>query len=430
MSAERLLDLDEESRERLRLLLADGGAVSAGQLVLFGLEAVKSRLGESWPRYVDRVHEQTTKILTQVLDPSEVFLRLGEDRYVIVFCNRDQAVAQVICEKIVRDVAEVFLGTPEMMELTADGVVMMLNADSVAQILGLEVEDAEPRDLSIWQDVPPVEMAVRGPEFVTVADGAVAPLGDICFVPIWDMARNVVYTYKPSILAVRGRRRVSGYHALEDGRDARAVRMLDFALLQAAGRAIEAGTAGAVAIMTIPVSFRTLASRDAALDYFGDCAALPAHVRRHIIFELADLTPGTPVWRAYELLSTLKRFSRGLFLRIDQSWRDFSILQELPVRGLVFDVEMDMRPLDRIAADMARAAVEARGRGWVFAVSGVYNRELTLAARAAGARLVYGHYLVAAVSKPLPAKALDWMALEKLTGGDGSWRAVQMERLV
>lgn len=429
MTLDRVLDLDHESRERLRALLSERSAVSAGQLVIVGLQTVRARLGESWQRYCDRVHVQAEKVLSHVLEPTEVFLRLGEDRYVIVFHERDQAAAQVICEKIVRDVAEVFLGAPDMKGLTADGVFMMLDAATMAHSLGLDLSPAGDAGELSWEDIPeaPSHGGVQ-----TVQRPAAAPLphGAVAYIPVWDMTHSIVYTYKPSILAMRGRRRVSGYHALEDARDARAVRSLDLDLLRAAAAEIEAGAArGVTTIMTVPVSFQILANRGTALDYFGQCASLPERVRRQTIFEVAHLNPGTPVWRAYEVLSTLKRFSRGLFLRIDQSWRDFAILKELPFRGLVFDVEMDMRPCARISADIERAAAEARTRNWAFAVAGVYSHDLTQAARAAGARFVYGHYLVAAVSKPLPAAALDWLGLERLTGSGPRLRPANLDEL-
>ncbi len=405
------LELDVESRSRLKALLERQTAVTAGQIVLVGLSKIKEAMGDGWGRYRDRVYGQTEKILSTMLDPREVFLRLGEDRYVIVFHEREPAAAQVLCEKIVGTVYQTFLGISDFQGLSVEGVIMMLDPEMVAHSLGLSLERPEP---ATPLEAASVELSVDPPIALRRAESSEEFEGDIGYMPVWDLPNKIIYTYKPTLTVRLGSRRVSGYLALGDGKDAKPIRILDRQLLVAAIRELIAqqDDLRSAFAMLVPVSFMSLSAKSVANEYFAQCSALPEKLRRQVLFEVAHLTPGAPPSRTFEVIAILRRFARLIYVRVDYRWKDFALLKKLPIQGVTVDLEGDPRPLAQITADLVRIATFVREQGLSLAISGVDKRALLSLTASVGARYAYGHYLISTISRPMASMTLDWVELD------------------
>ena len=402
-------EIRPDVKERLMQLLHTQDTVSAGQLVLLGLDDMKARLGDDWPRYADRVHSLLHKVFSNTLLPSEVFLRLGDDRYVVVFHERDQAAARLVCEKMVQNVYEIFLGTPHFSKMALDSVVMTLDSTTLARSLGVGLSEpaAAPAQSTAAATLSPVRLAREQ------AGGL--PLGEICYIPLWDIANRIVYAYRPTLFKLSGRRRLSGYAALSNQKNPTLVHEFDAALYKTAVADLEviAGSKHPV-LGVVPVSYLTLSGVGSSVDYYRMCMAQGAKVGRQLIFEAAHFNSGTPPWRAYEIVSMLKQFSRGVFVRIDASWRSLELLGDLQLLGITLDLELDARPIVQIRADIERTAAYAKKHRLLLAVAGVHSPLTAYAAAEAGARFVSGHYLVAATAKPQPALTLDWLDFSHL----------------
>ncbi|MBW7836634.1 MAG: hypothetical protein H3C28_08375 [Sphingomonadales bacterium] len=406
---EHVEELRPDIKERLKHLLHTQDTVSAGQLVLLGLDDMKARLGDDWPRYADRVHSLLHKVFTNTLLPSEVFLRLGDDRYVVVFHERDQAAARLVCEKMVQNVYEIFLGTPHFSKMALDSVVMTLDSTTLARSLGVGLSE------SIAGDVQTTFMDKLSPVRLAREEAGGLPLREICYIPMWDIAHRIVYAYQPTIFKLSGRRRLSGYAALSNQKNPTLVHEFDAALYKTAVADLEA-VAGAKrpVLGVVPVSYLTLSGVGSSVDYYRLCMGHGAKVARNLIFEAAHFNAGTPPWRAYEIVSMLKQFSRGVFVRIDASWRNLELLGDLQLLGITLDLELDARPIAQIRADIERVAAYAKKHRLLLAVAGVHSPMTAYAAAEAGARFVSGHYLVAATAKPQPALSLDWLDFSHL----------------
>lgn len=59
----------------LARLLEGNPKATAGRIHLIGLEPIRARLGDRWPRLQDGIHLLATKVISQHLAPDDVFCR-------------------------------------------------------------------------------------------------------------------------------------------------------------------------------------------------------------------------------------------------------------------------------------------------------------------------------------------------------------------
>lgn len=412
-----LSSLDADVRNRLKLLLEQQSTVCAGQLVIVGLDAIRDKLGDGWVRYRDRVHSHFDKVVESTLAPSEVTLRISDDKYVVVFHERDQAASQVVCEKILSQVHDTFLGSPELAGLSLDSIVMTLDPQSLARSMGLELENGsapvgppEAEKVPAAKPAPAVIRKKAGPFEVAKQD--------IWYLPVWDLENQLIYSYLPTIIRNKGRRRVAGYSALEDTRDPKQIRALDMHLMERGLRdLLEFHKSGGKSFVVLPVHYETLERSETRGQLHRLCMSVPANVRSQVMFLLTGLTPGHPPWRVFEYATMLSQLGRMTFAEIDARWDNLGRLQDLPIRGVSVRLDDDFRPPARIAKDLVRIQAFCAANRMFVSLNGVYSLDLATSARGIGAKFVSGHYVLGAVDKPQQALALDWMDIYHLMAG-------------
>ncbi len=411
-----LSSLDADVRRRLKLLLEQQSTVCAGQLVIVGLDAIREKLGSGWDRYCDRVHSHFDKVVEGTLAPSEVTLRLSDDKYVVVFHDRDQAASQVVCEKILSEVHNTFLGSPDLGGLTLEAVVMTLDPESFARSMGVELDSsARSAGVSEKKSAP---MAKAAPARVRHKAGRFdVSAQDVWYLPCWDLENQMIYSFRPTIVRTLGRRRVAGYAALEDPRDPKQIRALDLLLVERGLNDLKSlGKTEEKLLMVLPVNYVSLEHTETRARLHRLCTAVPAGVRKRVIFLLTGLTPGRPPWRVHEYATVLGQLGRVVFARIDARWDNLGPLGDLPIRGLIVDVESDFRPPQRIARDLARIRAFCQTNRLAMGVGGVYSLDLARAARELGAKFINGHYILGAVDKPQSSLSFDWMDISGVMG--------------
>jgi len=414
-----VLSLDESVRQRLKVLLEQQSTVCAGQIAIVGLDAIRADFGEDWGRYRDRVHAYFEKVAATILAPSEVSLRLSDDRYVVVFHDRDQAASQMVCKKILSEVHDTFLGTPELTGLSLDSVVMTLDPESLARSLGVELAPQSAFAGGNSDPAPAVKSAAT-----TVAREKL-PFDErteaVWYLPVWDLENKLVYSFLPTIIRNRGRRRVAGYDALPSSRDPAAIRALDLHILT---RALHDLTAfcetGGKAFIVASVHYETLEHNESRVEIHRQCLSAPDEVRSRIIFQMTGLTPGRPAWRVQEYAAMLAQLGRLVTAQIDARWDPLERLRDLPIQGVTVKLDDDFRAADRIARDLARIQAFCSANRLFLAIGGVYSLDLASAARRFGAKFLSGHYVLGAVDRPQAPMELEWMDIYSLLGGVGT----------
>ncbi len=130
-SAKAVILTPTNFKERLdQLQSVDRMEQPVGGVHFVGLDQVRSRVGEKWPHLADRIHRVVGRIIEQHLHPSDLCCRYDDLTYVLVFGDRDPAVAEETCHAITQEIIS-RLFEP----LNEDGVPGTLTATSAMELL-------------------------------------------------------------------------------------------------------------------------------------------------------------------------------------------------------------------------------------------------------------------------------------------------------
>ena len=84
--------------------------LAAGAVNMIGLDAIRLKLGDRWPRKAPSVWEHIERELERTLGPTGVFLRLEDVSYLVAQPGEEGFAAQAVCLTILQDVLKFFLG--------------------------------------------------------------------------------------------------------------------------------------------------------------------------------------------------------------------------------------------------------------------------------------------------------------------------------
>ncbi|MGF1610612.1 MAG: hypothetical protein ACFCUQ_14515 [Kiloniellales bacterium] len=115
----------ETGLRQFRTLRATAGYV-AGRVHMLNTDLVRERLGARWPRLEQRIHEIIRGELKRRLSPHDLFTRVNESSYVIVFGDCSELDAQVKIALLSERLLEKLLGEEEARNLDALGVQRLI----------------------------------------------------------------------------------------------------------------------------------------------------------------------------------------------------------------------------------------------------------------------------------------------------------------
>ncbi|AWK87762.1 hypothetical protein [Azospirillum thermophilum] len=387
--------IDDSFRNKARELLSGGRRVTAGCIHLIGLADIREELGSRWEAVKDRVHDYTCRALQRVLSPNDLWFRLNDSDYVVVFAVLDKPAAQLVCGKIVANLHSALLGNSDLHRVTVrtavlqiDGGVMVEKAHldelldrAVLAARGLE-DGAEGG--GVGGEATGDEPAVRR---LSVARTKL-PAPSVLFRPYFDTHKKVISTY-----ACRPDAETARYLALRSAggldRERAAVAFDHEALASAVEIYVDLYANKFRYAQTIPVHFDTLAVQRNRRLYIEQCQAIPEHLRSFLAFELLDLPGGVPYGRLAELAALLRPFARAVMVQIADEAMDLHTCAQAGIRGA--GLCFDPRVTDHQATDRMRLLCQSARKSGLFTyVEGVRNAVMLHAAEEAGVSYVAG----------------------------------------
>jgi len=152
----------------------------------------------------------------------------------------------------------------------------------------------------------------------------------------------------------------------------------------------------------LPISFNGLSHSSARMNILADLKKLADGRTSRLFVEITDIPVGLPQVRLSEIIAQLKPFARGVLVRaphgpIDMRWdRCGAVGMIATVDGRKTERE-EIARIERFAADTAKM-------GMVASLYGVRTRSITLAAWAAGVRLLAGDHVTEEFGNTLTAQ--------------------------
>lgn len=399
--AENTLSLEH----RLKDLLTRPQLLSAGRIHMINFTTLRERLGDSWPRLRDRVHAAADRLINNAIGPRDVQFRNGDGEYIIVFAALNKQAATLVCAKVAEELHRLFLGEPDLSEVTIATAVGMVDGRllyekaSAADLLrgfGPDHRQAPPEPVapqpetardgagdSVAAQTEPRKLQLASQEFERI---------HTMFRPIWDVRRQVISTYMctPVRLFPDGTS-VEGIAALASISDAQRLvaRDVDF-LIDTVEILDELFRNKFRFMVSVPVCFETLAVRRSRQEYLGLCQSVPPYLRQFLSFEFLRFPEGVPNGRMTELVNELRPFGRRTFLRVDLRQPSFAPLVGTGLTGVSTLVNADRDAEGRAMENLNGFVAAAERAGLQSCVAGITSTSLAIAARAAGFTFIAG----------------------------------------
>lgn len=401
-------------RKLRQIAEAGGGRVMAGKVHFVNLAEVQERLGPLWERKREFVLDIASSVIAQHLTAKDLFTRVGDTAFVMVFAQLGKEDAQVKCALIAEQILKRIFGE----EATLDSLqVQSVVAEVEGSLIFESVNPVEVLDRMVSRAGPEAEAPVAprrplpaiGTLFEEGPDVVPDSLG-FFFRPMWSVRRGAVTTYLcyPSVSA-DGRGPHTDYHALPRGEDSSLVGELDLMTLHNLAAAMAAmRRKGEQVLLAGTVHLKTLENRDTRSEFIAMCQAIPERLRRLMIYEIAGMPlDRAPETRIAQAVSSLRPFVQAVVLRCGLEDRRLSGLRMLGVNAVSLHLGPGAPSEERLLREMNRF-VEAAGKAQLRTVAhGLPSKSLATIAIGAGFTYIDGEAVTPPTRAPAPMRKFD-----------------------
>lgn len=398
----------EDFTDRLNRMLWQRRSILSGNIHLVGLQKVRDRLGEEWPRISDRAQDVALKVLQRFCRADDIFTRYDDLSFLIIFSDLSLDQAQLRCHEIGEEIGRRLLGENFAVEATeistgvfeTDGSLIfnVVDKDDLLQRLMAEKQ-------ADTTAAPEREAADEGlPDFSFAQIDKTKALAsmELMYRPMWNLRHKAIANY----FATAGAHNVFGDRlwdtALRQEYDGvLSSAEFDIFIARRALRDMAAGVAqGQKVLLCWPIHFETIAARLGRQAYIELCREIPDAMRQLLIFEIDGIPEGTPQSRLLDVLAVLKPFSRGQIVRVPWNFRQFGQMTGTGLSSIGFDLSAAPRgdaERIRIMNEFAAAAAKTGLRCYAH---GLNSRSQALAALAAGFEWINGEAVERLVDLP------------------------------
>jgi GGDEF domain-containing protein len=379
---ERILDL-----HRRNLNVAE--ALNAGSLQVLGLETVKKRFGARWQTARDQVLRMVEQCIVRSITPDDVFVRMGEEQYVVLFCSSTRAEARATARRIAAAIDERLSGViPGENQVSVRGVVVELDRPPLPESI------ASPEGLA--QQVAKAETKAAADE--RAAFDEMASRLRLSFWPMANLKKRLISSYDAQV----GREGEGSAAKLpsESGGVGELDCALDCYALREAGKWLaRRPKLGHKATLMVPVRFDTLAVKVHRTAYLEACGTLPDQARGRLLLKIVDFPDTMLQARLQGVLAYVSPFVLGFVARVPLGYRGFDQLAGLRVLAIATEGKHLGRPTEKDTEELRKLANQAALRNVRVILLGVPSIEAGTVARRAGVDYVTG----AAILPKLPA---------------------------
>ncbi len=170
-------DIPAEDVVRLKAIASDSEAIGAGTVTMVGLDRAKAKLGNRWDDVKERVFFHADIALRKTLGENDVFIRMDNGGFILVFANPDPAYGERMAAKAADAIMQRLFGEevtiamriqtrPQAFTLDQAGLSSML-ADGRSMFADGDLQDADEDASNI----------------------------DVMFEPVWHIAKRAVIEY-------------------------------------------------------------------------------------------------------------------------------------------------------------------------------------------------------------------------------------------
>lgn len=340
--------------------------IQAGNIQMIDLEHVRAGLGSRWPVHRDAVHRQVDAVLRHWLEADDLQYRLDDTRYLILFVNLDEAQATAKAEAIAHEVRKRMLDElPAGSDPYVESNVAPVDRDFIQRVDTLDDLIAHVKAVGA--------AACGGAEFFTIDDDAdvtapvAAPLTgagpdmtdldmsltglfqkksaasylkecQASFLPSFSTRRRSFSVYPIEVMHTPTGMRASTDDPLIDAPEELEFMLDRYRLVTALLGLHRMMTSGQHGIISVPVTFSTLAVARTRNTYIARLKNLPAGLFRLLALTITNIPDGTPASRIADTINYIAPFCASRILRLSVDSRLIDLYADTGCHG--FEVEM------------------------------------------------------------------------------------------
>lgn len=290
-------------------LLTKSDNVASGQLQFLGLDKIKEKMGEKWPRLQSLVHKTAEEVIHKYVTSHDIYFLYKEDRFVIIFT---QSTIDEINDKVA-------MISNEIMQRLADLDEEELKTLEIKQeVKKLEVgsflDDEFPDMLDyIFRQYNPLDTK---PINAIVPDIQNMPL-DYAYRPLWHTGKNLLNGFL-CLAREQGDERgdFEAYKSLFNGRPLAEKAVLDIRLLEKIIADFEAQhSRNKKLYLLCPVQHETVYNFNSYEEYRTVCQKIPANLRQYLMFFVTNSQNySMPAKDTYWFIGLLQNYCAGIFV--------------------------------------------------------------------------------------------------------------------
>lgn len=324
----------------------DPELIESGRVNLIGLDLIRERLGERWPRRRDQVWAHADKVLDRYLEPSDSGRRVSEVEYALAFASLPPAVARGRCLRILDEILSHFLGEVGGDQLTLNTVVSIARGEIRCQPVQPEEVRAllsEPRPTSLPASARDDDADAAGTAWSSAA-WPTRPVrlrsGQDLRLCVW--TEPLHHVRRPDSVGLRFARDVTDARGRSlSASEREALTPLDAAELDLA--TLEQVREGMIdwgaraGLFVAPLSFSAAANAPARMRLRHLLDEVDEIDRERLILEVETVPSDVPSSRIVETVGLLQRFVRGVVVRTAPVRSALERLRPAPLLGVAPD---------------------------------------------------------------------------------------------
>lgn len=379
------------------------GAAERGQVHIVSVTAIREAVGERWARHEPLVEDFVIRSFRRNAREDDFIVRVNEADFVLIQPSRDPLAALSRASQLMRETLSYFLGAAKVEHIHIS-IVDRLDAAGVEATRVGERElasaaDGRSADLSSSEDGSPpwekfgVSRPPRKVVTIRLSDGA-----DIQAVfyldPVWNVASGAVVSFVARTVAVQAGPDGALMTIEPSAMTPRSYSALAGKRLQFVRELAGAPPASLPTIAVhIPLSFNCLSHSGSRMNVLADLKKLAgAGWKSRLFVEVTDVPVALPHIRMTEIVSQLKPFVRGVLVRVPGGALDIMRWDRCGAMGMIATLNPANTEREQIDF-IEKFAAETARMGVIASLYGVRSRSVTLAAWAAGVRLLSGDYV-------------------------------------
>ncbi|MEK9971232.1 MAG: hypothetical protein VW600_19025, partial [Ferrovibrio sp.] len=328
--------------------------LQAGNLQMIDLQNIRDALGDEWPQRRDAIHRIMDGVIRRRLDIGDMHYRLDNDEYLVLFVQLSHIQAKAKAAQIAREAEQLILGEIPHHEIRIASTVAEVDRDFMTSKIGSlkdlvshvktsgqsadtasmqgEVTLFDDEPVSDFIDVEPSAPARQvmmgaGPDltdldqsldslFQKKTSAAYLKECQAAFYPNFSTRRRAFSVYTVHVMHVpTGRTADISDPKLEDP-DELEFQLDRYRLTTALLGLHRMVTGGHKGLISIPVSFATLATARTRNIYLGRFKDLPAGLFRSLCITITNIPDGTPASRVADAFNYIQRFCSSRILLI------------------------------------------------------------------------------------------------------------------